>query len=55
MLSRVENKKYSEIASELGISIDTVKYHMKKALRQLSSDMAKYLLFWVMVIEEILN
>ncbi len=30
--SRFEQKKYEEIALELGISINTVKYHIKNAL-----------------------
>jgi len=30
--SRFEHKKYIEIAEELQISVDTVKYHLKKAL-----------------------
>lgn len=50
-MSRYDNKKYSEIALELGISVDTVKYHMKKALRLLSSDLARYLLLWVAFFE----
>ena len=36
-LSRYEGKKYSEIAQELGISVNTVKYHIKNAIRILSS------------------
>ena len=36
-LSRYEGKKYSEIAQELGISVNTVKYHIKNAIKILSS------------------
>ena len=36
-LSRYEGKKYSEIAQELGISVNTVKYHIKNAIRILST------------------
>lgn len=50
--SRFEEKRYEEIASELGISINTVKYHIKNALTRLSADLSKYLLtliccFWI--------
>lgn len=34
-LSRIEDKKYEEIAEIRGISVNTVKYHIKKALIQL--------------------
>ena len=36
-LSRYEGKKYSEIAQELDISVNTVKYHIKNALKILSA------------------
>ena len=36
-LSRYEGKKYSEIAQELGISVNTVKYHIKNAIKFLSA------------------
>lgn len=42
--SRFEEKRYEEIAEELGISINTVKYHIKSALSLLSADLSKYLL-----------
>lgn len=41
--SRFEQKKYEEIASELGISINTVKYHIKNALSFLQQHMDNYL------------
>ena len=41
--SRFEEKKYEEIASELNISINTVKYHIKNALDFLQKKMAPYL------------
>lgn len=41
--SRVEQLKYEEIAQELGISVNTVKFHMKKALALLREKLAKYL------------
>jgi len=43
LLSRFEDRKYEEIAEELGISINTVKYHIKHALALLHDDLGKYL------------
>ena len=43
-LSRFEGKKQEEIAKELNISVNTVKYHMKRALALLHADLHKYLL-----------
>ncbi|MDD4608588.1 MAG: RNA polymerase sigma-70 factor [Bacteroidaceae bacterium] len=42
--SRFEHKKYAEIAEEMHISVNTVKCHMKSALKKLQLDLAKYLL-----------
>jgi RNA polymerase sigma-70 factor (ECF subfamily) len=42
--SRFEEKKYEEIAQELNISINTVKYHIKNALALLLVDLSKYLI-----------
>lgn len=42
--SRFEEKKYEEIARELGISVNTVKYHMKSALARLYAELSKYML-----------
>lgn len=39
----MENKKNQEIADELGISINTVKYHLKNALKFLRERLEKYL------------
>ena len=41
--SRFEQKKYEEIAKELKISINTVKYHIKNALSYLDTHLAEYL------------
>lgn len=41
--SRFEGKKYEEIATELGISVNTVKYHIKNALSFLQAKLGKYL------------
>ncbi|MDD6891290.1 MAG: RNA polymerase sigma-70 factor [Bacteroidales bacterium] len=48
--SRFEKKKYEEIAQELGISVNTVKYHIKQALALLNKELGKYLLLilWVL-------
>lgn len=43
-LSRYENKSYAEIAEELNISINTVKYHIKNALSTLRKELGPYLL-----------
>lgn len=42
--SRFECKKNEEIAAELGISVNTVKYHIKTALNHLRQDLGRYLL-----------
>lgn len=42
--SRFDGKKYEEIAAELGISVNTVKYHIKSALARLHASLEKYLL-----------
>ncbi len=42
-LSRNIGLKYEDIAQELGISVNTVKYHMKQSLSILRSLLEKYL------------
>ncbi|KAA6340559.1 hypothetical protein EZS27_011577 [termite gut metagenome] len=42
-LSRFKEMSYEEIADELAISVNTVKYHIKKALSLLKNDLGKYL------------
>ncbi|MCK4922078.1 MAG: RNA polymerase sigma-70 factor [Bacteroidales bacterium] len=49
-LSRLEGKKYREIAEELGISIKTVEIQMSKALKTLRTELKDYLqliLLWI--------
>lgn len=43
-MSRFEEKSYEQIAAASGISVNTVKYHIKKALSLLNAALAKY---WV--------
>lgn len=47
--SRFEEKKYVEIAQELGISPSTVKYHIKNALLAIQADIEKYLLIFLLI------
>lgn len=42
-MSRNEEMTYEEIASMLGISVNTVKYHIKKALAILRDELGEYL------------
>lgn len=51
-LSRFEEKKYEEIAVELGISVNTVKYHIKRALSLLREDLGKYLAAAILLLLE---
>lgn len=41
--SRFEQKKYEEIAEEMNISVNTVKYHIKNALAYLQTSLSTYL------------
>lgn len=45
--SRFEHKKNEEIARELGISVNTVKYHIKTALARLHRDLGNYLILFL--------
>lgn len=49
-MSRFENKGYDQIAHEMNISVNTVKYHIKRALAQLNQELSKYLLFLLIVL-----
>jgi RNA polymerase sigma-70 factor (ECF subfamily) len=51
-MSRFENRKYEEIAQELKISVNTVKYHIKHALALLHEDLGKYLAMVMMILVE---
>lgn len=41
-MSRCMGKKYAEIADELGISVSTVKYHIRNVLKLLSEDLGRF-------------
>lgn len=45
--SRFEQKKYEEIATELNISVNTVKYHIKNAIASLQTNMGSYLKLFI--------
>ena len=49
-LSRKEHLSYAQIAEHLGISLNTVKYHMKNALVLLRRELCDYLLSLLMFI-----
>lgn len=51
-MSRFENKKYEEIAHELKISVNTVKYHIKHALVLLHEELGKYLTIAIILLIE---
>lgn len=51
-LSRFEDKKYEEIAASLHISVNTVKYHIKRALALLHKDLDKFLVAVMLVLLE---
>jgi RNA polymerase sigma-70 factor (ECF subfamily) len=42
-MSRFENKRYDQIAEESGISVSTVKYHIKNALMRLKDELQEFL------------
>lgn len=52
-LSRHQDLKYSEIATELGISIKTVENHMGKALRIMREELKDYLIILIMILTSI--
>lgn len=51
-MSRFEEKKYEEIACELNISVNTVKYHIKRALALLHEELGKYLAATIVLLLE---
>ena len=55
LLSRFENKRQEEIAEIMGITIHTVKYHMRSALDKLKEAAKSYLALIVMFITNMFN
>ena len=43
MMSRFDDMTYEEIATEMNISVNTVKYHLKTALQKLREGMKEFL------------
>ena len=50
LLSRFQQKKYEEISEELDISINTVKYHIKQALKLIHNSLDKYLIPLILIL-----
>lgn len=48
-MNRFEKKIYEDIAIELGISVNTVKYHIKQALALLRGELSKYLVVVILL------
>ena len=48
LMSRVDDKSYEEIATEMGITINTVKYHIKTALQRLREGMGDLMLWFTL-------
>lgn len=51
--SRIENKKYAEIAVELDISVKTVEAHMSKALKIIRTMVGVFILFGCLLSESL--
>lgn len=53
--SRIEGKSYQEIADDLGISVNTVKYHIKNALAHIREDVGKYMSSVILILTTLIN
>jgi len=49
----IENRRYKEIAEELGLSVNTVKTHISKSLKRLREDFSGDLLLFFISIKKI--
>ncbi|NJK93945.1 MAG: RNA polymerase sigma-70 factor [Bacteroidales bacterium] len=52
-MNRYENKTYQEIADKLGISINTVKTQMARALQKLRNELAEYLALIALILSAV--
>lgn len=52
ILSRQHNKKYAEIASELGISVNTVKMHLRLAYNELRNVLGLLMAFFFFLLKK---
>jgi RNA polymerase sigma-70 factor (ECF subfamily) len=50
IMSRYDNMSYEEIAAEMDISVNTVKYHVKTALQKLRAEMSDLILLLIMLL-----
>lgn len=55
IMSRFDEKSYQEIADHLNISINTVKYHMKRALSLLRDELKDYLVVTIVLYKIFFN
>ncbi len=49
VMCKIDGKKYAEVAEALGISVNTVKYHMKNAMKLMLTILKKYLLAYILL------
>ncbi|MDH6303711.1 RNA polymerase sigma-70 factor (ECF subfamily) [Parabacteroides sp. PF5-5] len=53
LLSRTENRTYEEIATQMNISVNTVKHHIKVALQKLRDGLSEFLIWFALFIDYI--
>lgn len=52
-MSRYDNMKYADIAAQMDISVNTVKYHIKRALAILADSLGRYLILAIAILPPI--